>query len=324
MADADEPEQNLAHIHWSWPEAIAANPARSLATADLAMDYFAYSPFWDSKSNNNVLRTQRRVENPTYGHAQEKHELDAFRSGFEYVVAHALPPALFVVHRRDVRADGSRARPSAAYFVLHDRIYKAPSLYDAVSTRLQNATALIGKTFAALSVAHPPSNPRAQSAWRAVPKAKAAAADSRDTADAPAAPDAPDTSGPAGDLPAPAPAPQAAAKTAQPSLHLAHALQATRAALPQLDALQRAPARAYDPATELRALEAAMLGAAGRQGGGAGSSAGPGAGLSAPALSVPAVGVKAVSVGPTPGLTPKGSVGASPYAASPLVQTWLQ
>lgn len=36
------------------------------------MDYFAFSPFWDSKSNNNVLRTQRRVENPGYGHAEEK------------------------------------------------------------------------------------------------------------------------------------------------------------------------------------------------------------------------------------------------------------
>lgn len=36
------------------------------------MDYFAYSPFWDAKSNNNVLRTQRRIENPAYGHAEEK------------------------------------------------------------------------------------------------------------------------------------------------------------------------------------------------------------------------------------------------------------
>lgn len=36
------------------------------------MDYFAYSPFFDTQSNNSVLRTQRRVENPTYGHAEEK------------------------------------------------------------------------------------------------------------------------------------------------------------------------------------------------------------------------------------------------------------
>lgn len=36
------------------------------------MDYFAYSPFWDPKSNNNGLRVQRRIEQPTYGHAEEK------------------------------------------------------------------------------------------------------------------------------------------------------------------------------------------------------------------------------------------------------------
>jgi len=39
---------------------------------DGSMDYFAYSPFWDPKSNNNVLRVQRRIEQPTYGHAEEK------------------------------------------------------------------------------------------------------------------------------------------------------------------------------------------------------------------------------------------------------------
>lgn len=41
------------------------------------MDYFAYSPFWDPKSNNNVLRTQRRIEQPSYGHAEEKLCVDA-------------------------------------------------------------------------------------------------------------------------------------------------------------------------------------------------------------------------------------------------------
>ena len=45
---------------------------RNLIKLTSRLDYFAFSPFWDTKSNNNVLRTQRRVENPTYGHAQEK------------------------------------------------------------------------------------------------------------------------------------------------------------------------------------------------------------------------------------------------------------
>jgi mediator of RNA polymerase II transcription subunit 6 len=36
------------------------------------MDYFALSPFFDSRSNNGVLRTQRRIEMADYGHAFEK------------------------------------------------------------------------------------------------------------------------------------------------------------------------------------------------------------------------------------------------------------
>ncbi|GFZ43859.1 Mediator complex subunit 6, partial [Saitozyma sp. JCM 24511] len=173
----EEVEQDLSHIHWSWPEAIAANPARSLATPDLAMDYFAYSPFFDHKSNNSVLRTQRRVENPTYGHAEEKIELNAFRSGFEYIVSHSQPPNLFVIHRREVQSDGSRDNVSAAYFILHDKVYPTPTVYDVIATRLKNASHLISSTFSTLSAAHPPSNPRAPSTWRSLPPSTSAKRD---------------------------------------------------------------------------------------------------------------------------------------------------
>ncbi|BEJ02330.1 hypothetical protein CcaverHIS631_0701250 [Cutaneotrichosporon cavernicola] len=80
----EEKEQDLSHIHWQWPEAIAANPARSLANADLAIDYFAFSPFWDPQSNNGVLRTQN-IATPGYGSAQEKIDLLGLTGGFEYV-----------------------------------------------------------------------------------------------------------------------------------------------------------------------------------------------------------------------------------------------
>jgi mediator of RNA polymerase II transcription subunit 6 len=36
------------------------------------MDYFAYSPFFDPQSNNNQLRTQYRIDQPSYGSAEEK------------------------------------------------------------------------------------------------------------------------------------------------------------------------------------------------------------------------------------------------------------
>ncbi|EIW70406.1 hypothetical protein TREMEDRAFT_28815 [Tremella mesenterica DSM 1558] len=163
-----EEEPDLSHIHWSWPEAIAANPTHSLSTPDLAMDYFAFSPFWDKNSNNNVLRTQRRVEHPTYGHAEEKYELPAFTSGFEYIISHSLPPELFVIHRREVE-NGKRDRVSAVYFILDGKVYPTPSLYNVLSVRLRNATSLLESSFSTLSSFHPPSNPRINPQWRSLP-----------------------------------------------------------------------------------------------------------------------------------------------------------
>lgn len=71
--------------------------------------------------------------------ADSRRELPAFRSGFEYVVAHALPPALFVIHRREVAEDGKRDQVSAVFFILHDRIYMSPTLWDVMSNRLVRA-----------------------------------------------------------------------------------------------------------------------------------------------------------------------------------------
>nr|XP_019011095.1 uncharacterized protein I206_04404 [Kwoniella pini CBS 10737]OCF49876.1 hypothetical protein I206_04404 [Kwoniella pini CBS 10737] len=133
------------------------------------MDYFAYSPFWDTKSNNNVLRTQRRVENPTYGHAEEKIELNAFKSGFEYIISHAQPPDLFVIQKREVENSGKRDRVTGSWFILHEKIYQSPSIYDVVSARLRNASFLISKTLNSLSECHPSSNPRTTTVWRSLP-----------------------------------------------------------------------------------------------------------------------------------------------------------
>jgi len=47
---------------------------------------------------------------------------------------------------------------------------------------------------------------------------------------------------------------------AQPDWHLFHALQATRSSLPELDRLARSPPPSQDPAAELRAIEAQVMG----------------------------------------------------------------
>ncbi|WVR06987.1 hypothetical protein IAU60_004024 [Kwoniella sp. DSM 27419] len=255
MAQPEEIEQDLSHIHWSWPEAIAANPARSLANGDLAMDYFAYSPFWDTKSNNNVLRTQRRVENPTYGHAEEKIELNAFTSGFEYVVSHAQIPDLFVIQKREVGPSGKRDQVTGSWFILHDKIYQSPTMYDVVSNRLRNAAYLISKTLGSLSENRPPANPRSTTVWRSIPPSSSETQAQSGVASPHAVPEE------AGEVPVAKAAgkkDEANKSRAEFDWNLFHALQSTRSALPTLDKSARSPGPRSDPLTELRAVEASM------------------------------------------------------------------
>ncbi|WWC94287.1 hypothetical protein V866_001129 [Kwoniella sp. B9012] len=258
----EEVDQDLSHIHWSWPEAIAANPARSLANADLAMDYFAYSPFWDSKSNNNVLRTQRRVENPTYGHAEEKIELNAFKSGFEYIVSHSQPPDLFVVQRREVDPSGKRDRVSGMWFILQERIYQSPTVYDVVSARLRNASQLITKTLTSLSESHPSSNPRSTTLWRSLPPEVASNMKPKSTLTTAAdsiMEDQADQHGPT-EFQEEEEEQQQQQQQQQNTFdwHLFHSLQTTRLALPKLDELSTKPLKEADPMDELKSIEAQL------------------------------------------------------------------
>ncbi|KAL1411546.1 Mediator of RNA polymerase II transcription subunit 6 [Vanrija albida] len=289
---ADDAEQDLRHIHWSWPEAIAANPARSLATPDLAMDYFAFSPFWDSKSNNNVLRTQRRIENPTYGHAEEKVELTAFRTGFEYIVSHHHAPDVFVIHRRDVLPDGARGPVTHAYFIIQDKVYMSPNLHDIASTRLRNATFLLSSTFSSLSANKPAANPRATAQWRALPssgkekeKEKERDAERRDSVterrDSVASGTTP------AEASASAPEEKEKEKDAAPDWHLFHALSATRASLAELDRLAASPEARADAEAEGRAFDALAQAAIGR----APAPTGPGAAAAAGAAGTPRPGL---------------------------------
>ncbi|WVF71248.1 hypothetical protein IAT40_006050 [Kwoniella sp. CBS 6097] len=264
MAQPEEMEQDLSHIHWSWPEAIAANPARSLANGDLAMDYFAYSPFWDSKSNNNVLRTQRRVENPTYGHAEEKIELNAFKSGFEYVIAHAQPPELFVIHRREVDPTGKRDRVTGAWFVLHEKIYQSPTVYGVVSTRLRNAAHLISKTLGTLSESRPASNPRSTTVWRSLPSSSSSSSSQprpKPTSEPMLSDEIENEVDDGGKEKNGATINDEEEQEQTPQefdWHLFHALQSTRSALSHIDEMARKPLPASDPRAELRSIEANM------------------------------------------------------------------
>ncbi|WVQ80828.1 hypothetical protein IAT38_002935 [Cryptococcus sp. DSM 104549] len=326
----EEIEQDLSHIHWSWPEAVAANGAQSLATADLAMDYFAYSPFWDGKSNNNVLRTQRRIENPAYGHAEEKIELNAFNAGFEYIVAHSQPPNLFVIHRREVEETGRRDRVTGAWFILHEKIYQCPTMFDVVATRLRNASSLISRTLGTLSENRPPANPRTTTIWRSLPPSQPTATQPTPSPSAQRQ-DGEEDSSPRPESGEPSePAESGAGTTSTPDWRLFNALASTRSAMASLDTLARTPVKPAHPREELRNLEAqigAQMGAP--QGGGQGLAPGQGPGqralstrsvsVTAPGMSVPpwaGAGLTPMPMtgaggSPAPGMTP-GVAGSSP------------
>ncbi|BEI86779.1 hypothetical protein CcaverHIS002_0701250 [Cutaneotrichosporon cavernicola] len=239
----EEKEQDLSHIHWQWPEAIAANPARSLANADLAIDYFAFSPFWDPQSNNGVLRTQN-IATPGYGSAQEKIDLLGLTGGFEYVVSHARPPELFVIHRRPVTGKGTRGAPTHAYFILQDRVYMAPNLHHIVRTRVGNATSLLERTLGLLEAARPPANPRAARVWIAGESKKKDKEEGEEGEEGTKEGKKEEKKDNKKD------------DLATPDWHLFNAMAATRAALPGLKTLAASARPEHDTAAEAKALEA--------------------------------------------------------------------
>lgn len=216
-------------------------------------------------------------------------ELTAFRTGFEYIVAHARAPDVFVIHQRPVVRDGSRGPVSHAYFIIQDKIYMAPNLHDVAAMRLRNALHLVERTFDALERARPSANPRAGAAWRAIPKTEKEKNKDKKDGEGDEGAGGKDGDGDATmDEATGTPAAKgkdvssndkeaddiasvgsgsgsaSASKQAGPDWHLFHALASTRAALGDLDALAAAPAPLYDTFAEARALEAAALASLGR------------------------------------------------------------
>jgi mediator of RNA polymerase II transcription subunit 6 len=218
--------------------------------------------------------------------------------------------------------ENKRGPPTHAYFILHDRIYQAPNLYDVMQTRLRNATWSLQKTFAMLERARPAANPRATGNWVAVArdgkeKKKDDKDDGKDETKEEGKEEDKDAAGLGDDAPA-------QAGPAGTNWHLLHALASTQAALTDIDKLAAAPAPAFDEVAEARALEA-MATAAIR---------GPAAAAAAAAAAVAATGAPAPSVAPpvptrAPSLVPTlATPGAFPgtpaaFAPSPLRRAGL-
>ncbi|SCV69264.1 BQ2448_2284 [Microbotryum intermedium] len=149
----------LSHLQWRAPEWISAfGPL----TKSILMDYFVLSPFFDPSSNNATLRMQimfSRQGNATHAGRglmdglDEERELKRFK-GIEYVVVHDDAPGLFIIHKRD-RQSPTQAHTTAAYHVLNDSIYQAPSLYQVVNERLLASLHALSTSLGALKANQP-------------------------------------------------------------------------------------------------------------------------------------------------------------------------
>lgn len=160
---------------------------------------------------------------------------------------------MFVIHRRTVLPDGGRGPATAAYFILHDKIYQSPNLFDVVSTRLRNATHLLETTFDSLEKNRPSNNPRAAGVWISKPL-EIKETDNRDTRAGSTG-----SGTPGGDKEKEKEATDPSSKKAErkgPDWHLFHALNMTTAAMEDLDRMAASDPPQFDSAAEAKALDA--------------------------------------------------------------------
>lgn len=127
------------------------------------MAYFATSPFFDRRSNNEQIRMQNianGIQNLTggMGARQEEEELKRF-TGLEFVLVHSRAPLCFVVQKR-WRTSALETTPLAAYYIINDSIYQAPDMYSILATRLQSTVYGLKSSLSAQRRARPSFDPR--------------------------------------------------------------------------------------------------------------------------------------------------------------------
>ncbi|TKY90741.1 hypothetical protein EX895_000739 [Sporisorium graminicola] len=177
---APEPPPNLLHVQFKNPEYLSylshlqatgqvtdpsstakPDPAHPLTEYNV-MSYFATSPFFDRRSNNEQIRMQNIANGLAVGVGmgarQEEQELKRF-TGLEFVLVHARAPACFVVQKR-WRSSPSESTPLAAYYIINDSIYQAPDLYSVLATRLQSTVYGLKTSLSTQRRARPSFDPR--------------------------------------------------------------------------------------------------------------------------------------------------------------------
>ncbi|KIK99765.1 hypothetical protein PAXRUDRAFT_822377 [Paxillus rubicundulus Ve08.2h10] len=152
------PADDYSHRFFIWHEWLQANGP---LTTNNIFDYFATSMFYDKQSNNQVLRMQ--TMHTAMPILNESEELKRF-TGVEFALAHAQPPALFIIHKRE-RLSPDEVRPLAAYFIIKSRIYQSPDLYTLLSNRLLTSLHSLQLSLDVLRKYRPDYTPRTGFVW---------------------------------------------------------------------------------------------------------------------------------------------------------------
>lgn len=152
----------LSHLQSQNPDASKFDPAHPLTEYNV-MSYFATSPFFDRRSNNEQIRMQNianGVQNLIggMGAKQEEEELKRF-TGLEFVLVHAKAPLNFVIQKR-WRTSATEKTPLAAYYIVNDSIYQAPDLYSILAIRLQSTVYGLKSSLSTQRRARPSFDPR--------------------------------------------------------------------------------------------------------------------------------------------------------------------
>ncbi|EST06447.1 Mediator complex, subunit Med6 [Kalmanozyma brasiliensis GHG001] len=165
---------NLLHVQFKNPEYLsylthlqtvsptpnqpAVDPAHPLTEHNI-MSYFATSPFFDRRSNNEQIRMQNIANGLATGLSarQEEEELRRF-TGLEFVLVHA-KGGCFVVQKR-WRTGPGEVTPLASYYVVNESIYQAPDLYSVLATRLQSTVFGLKSSLTTQRRARPSFDPR--------------------------------------------------------------------------------------------------------------------------------------------------------------------
>ncbi|KAJ1659207.1 Mediator of RNA polymerase II transcription subunit 6, partial [Dispira simplex] len=110
MAVRDSTTSPLTHLEWRHTEWLVANGG---LRSDNVLQYFSESPFWDTTSNNAVLKMQ------TQFNELQTAQLDLKQmTGLEFAVVHERLPTLFVI-RKQRRRSPTEVTPLATYYILN-------------------------------------------------------------------------------------------------------------------------------------------------------------------------------------------------------------